>query len=408
MYKWAVVWLLFAAAFLNLEDRTVIFSVLPLIDNDLKLTKLESAWLMPAFLWVYAAFSPFAGWMGDRWSRRDILCWCLLGWSAVTLLCALAANGAHLIALRAVLGVTQACYIPVAYAILADTHARETRGRASAILHAGGALGPIIGGTLAAWLSQTYGWRPTLAVLGAVGIVLGIACRLYIREIRVGGSENSAAGSAGWLDTSRAVLRTPTFYCLLAASGSAAVAVWMLITWLPVFLFDEYTMQLTKSALLGHLTSSGPILPGFVIGGLLSDAIARTDPRRRLLIVTVCFAAAAPFPLLFWFASDWPLVLAGAAAFLFFRAMGESNWHPVLYEISPPAQRSTAVGIANSFNTLMGGAGALIAGFWRDRFGLQMLFGLVSILILLAAGALFLGYRVYFERDRQRLRRASA
>ncbi len=118
-YKWLVVGLLFFAGFLNLEDRVVVFSVLPLIKRDLRLSDVHLGALMSVFLWVYALCSPFAGYFGDRLSRKRVLIGSLCTWSVVTIGAGLVRTPAELMATRVLLGVTQAFYIPVSMAILA-------------------------------------------------------------------------------------------------------------------------------------------------------------------------------------------------------------------------------------------------------------------------------------------------
>lgn len=408
-YKWLAVTLLAFAGFLNTEDRVVIFSLLPLVRNDLQLTDLQSGTLMSLFLWVYAAFSPFAGYVGDRWSRRKVLAWSVFGWSVVTMLAAAVQGVGQLMATRVLLGLSQAFYIPTAYAILADCHDHSTRGRAVAIMHMGTGVGPVIGGSMAAWLGEHYGWRPTLLILGGAGVVLGLLLLRSLRDVPPGAADGAPApASAPLRETLRSIVKVPSFFSLLAGSGIAAVGVWMLMTWLPVFLYERFQMTLTKSAFWANLALAGPALPGFIIGGFLSDVFGKRQPRYRMLLFAVFSTLMVPWPLVFRWAGTPGVVLAATAVFLLARSIGESNWHPLLPDIVPPEKRSTAIGIANSFNCFCGGLGALVVCYYKQALGLQVVFGLVSLLVVLAAAALFLSYFRFFERDRIRMRRERA
>jgi MFS family permease len=99
--KWLVVAFLLFAGFLNLADRVVLFSTIPPLREDLQLSDVQIGSLMSIFLWTYAAFSPFAGYLGDRFSRRRVLIACLGGWSLVTLLTGLVPSAGQLFAARA-------------------------------------------------------------------------------------------------------------------------------------------------------------------------------------------------------------------------------------------------------------------------------------------------------------------
>jgi predicted MFS family arabinose efflux permease len=182
----------------------------------------------------------------------------------------------------------------------------------------------------------------------------------------------------------------------------------MLNTWLAVFLFETFRMTLAQSGFLGNLAVTGAGMVGTFCGGFLSDAVAGRQPARRMLLFAIFLGLAAPFPLLFWKAGSAAAVLGATAAFMCFRALGECNWHPTMYELVRPDMRSTATGFTNAFNCVTGGAGALVAGYYKSSLGLQVVFGLVSVVIACAAGILFLAYFVFLDRDLARAREAPA
>lgn len=130
-YKWIVIGLLFFAGFLNLEDRVVIFSVLPLIKRDLAMTDFQVGALITVFLWVYAFCSPVAGYFGDRLPRRRVVVGCVFLWSTVTVIAGFVQSADQLTATRILLGITQAFYLPASLAVLADCHDRKTREKRS-------------------------------------------------------------------------------------------------------------------------------------------------------------------------------------------------------------------------------------------------------------------------------------
>ena len=130
-YKWIVVGLLFFSGFLNLEDRVVIFSVMPLLRQELHLSDMFVGALMSVFLWTYALCSPLAGYFGDRMSRQRVIVGCLALWSLVTIAAGLVTSPAQLMTTRVLLAVTEAFYLPAALAIVADYHPAATRARCS-------------------------------------------------------------------------------------------------------------------------------------------------------------------------------------------------------------------------------------------------------------------------------------
>jgi len=405
-YKWVVLALLFVSGFLNLEDRVVIFSIIPLVRRDLHLTDLETGALMTAFLWVYAIFSPFTGYFGDRLSRRRVLIGSVCAWSIVTVVAGSVRSSPQLFATRFLLGFTESFYLPAALALLADWHTRETRGKAVAILTLGANLGPILGGSFAGYVGELYGWRMVLSILGGIGVVHSLVLVAWLRDAPPRAAERQSGiqpiQRPPFGRVIRTLLSTPSFLCIGLVSGLNAVAVFMLNTWFPVFLYDHFKISLTHSAFLGNFTIMGPMMVGVFAGGILSDALGKRDPKYRFLLFAIFMAVAVPWPLLFWWAGNLSVVLTAVALFGLCRSMGESNWHPVMYELVPPQMRSTATGISNSFNCLMGGVGALVGGYYKSTLGLQAVFGLVAILIAIGAASLFLGYRVFLRKDLRR------
>lgn len=362
-YKWTVIGLLFFAGFLNLEDRVVIFSVMPLIRRELQLSDMFVGALMSAFLWTYAVSSPLAGFVGDRLSRQRVIVGCLTLWSLVTMAAGLATSPAQLMATRILLAVTEAFYIPASMAIVADYHGPATRAKAMAILMVGMNLGPIVGGAGAGWIGDHYGWRPTLIVLGGAGVLLACLLAALLRDApapATGSADSPPAGRAPFGATVRHVLGTPSIPLILLAVGIFSLAVWMLITWLPVFLYDTFRMSLTQSGFLGNLAILGPVLLGALLGGILSDYVGARQPQRRLLLMIAAYACATPWPWLFGLATGPVQVLASVFLFQLFRTLGELNNHPIFFELLPPEQRSTVVGLANCVNTVFGGAGATL------------------------------------------------
>lgn len=404
-YKWVVVGLLFFAGFLNLEDRVVIFSVMPLIRAELHLTDFFVGALMSAFLWTYAFSSPFAGYFGDRISRKKVAVGCLCLWSVVTICAGMVTSPAQLMTTRVLLAVTEAFYIPASLAIVADFHAPATRGKAVATLIVGMNLGPIVGGAGAGWIGDHYGWRPTLIILGGVGILLAAVLAIFLRDVKVGASEGVVAApvrGAGIGETIREIVGTPSVVAIMLAVGIFALGAWMLITWLPIFLYENFKMNLAQSGFFGNLAVTGPVMLGALLGGMLSDYVGATQPRRRMLLLLGFYALALPWPLMFWVATGPGIVLTAAFLFQLCRALGELNSHPLIFELVAPEKRSTAVGISNCVNSIFGGVGALLVGHYRASLGFQTVFGLVPVLIVFSVAGLLLAYSRFLHRDLQR------
>ena len=151
-YKWFLVALLWVVALLNYVDRQMIFSVFPLLKEDLKLSDVQLGFLGTAFLWVYGLLSPFGGYAADRFGRRSVILGGLAVWSAVTFWTGHTHNYVELIAARGLMGISEACYLPAALAMIADYHGDTTRSKATGLHQSGLYAGIALGGAGGGWM----------------------------------------------------------------------------------------------------------------------------------------------------------------------------------------------------------------------------------------------------------------
>ena len=168
IYPWVVVALLWVVALLNYMDRQMLSTMQEAMKIDIvELTKAEAfGALMAVFLWIYGFMSPVAGIIADRLSRKWLIVGSLFVWSAVTFLMGYATTFEQLYGLRAVMGISEALYIPSALSLIADWHQDKSRSLAIGVHMTGLYVGQAIGGfyfaapSLPGW--ATKNWLPTL------------------------------------------------------------------------------------------------------------------------------------------------------------------------------------------------------------------------------------------------------
>ena len=161
-YPWLVVALLWVVALLNYMDRQMLSTMQGAIKADIvELNKAETfGALMAVFMWVYGCFSPFAGVIADKVSRKWLVVGSLFVWSAVTLSMGFATSFEQLYVLRALMGVSEALYIPSALALIADWHTGRSRSLAIGVHMTGLYVGQGLGG-FGANLAHHFSWNQT-------------------------------------------------------------------------------------------------------------------------------------------------------------------------------------------------------------------------------------------------------
>jgi DHA2 family multidrug resistance protein len=97
-------------------------------------------------------------------------------------LCGLAQNIEQMVGFRLLQGAFGAGLVPLSQALLLDSYSAEERGSAMAIWGIGVMLGPIMGPTLGAWLTDNYSWHWVFFINLPVGIITVIGLMLFMEE----------------------------------------------------------------------------------------------------------------------------------------------------------------------------------------------------------------------------------
>lgn len=152
---WLTVALLCVVGCLNYLDRTMIATMRESVVHSIPMTNAQFGLLTSVFLWVYGIFSPFAGFLADKFNRSKVIIGSLLVWSVITALTAHVKTYEQLIITRALMGISEACYIPAALALIVDYHRGPTRSVATGIHIAGIMVGQSLG-FLGGWIAEKY------------------------------------------------------------------------------------------------------------------------------------------------------------------------------------------------------------------------------------------------------------
>ncbi len=402
-YKWYLVGFLFSIGALNYGDRTAIASVFPLLRRDLNASDIQLGAIGTVFLWAYAVASPFAGSLADRVSRSRTIVVSLAAWSAVTLLTGFVTSINELLATRVLLGVAEAAYLPAAIALIADYHSSETRSTAIALHTAGLTAGLVGGGVVAGYLGEHFGWRLSFFLLGAAGLVLALAARLFLRDSSAAAHRTLPARIAPpmWRSVVM-ILSIPSCIVILAEAMIVSIGTWIFLNWLPLYFNETYKMSLAAAGFAGTFMLQTAATGGLMSSGYISDRVAGRRPRRRMLIQAICFVISAPFLLVFLGRPQLTTLYLCIFLYSFFGRAGTTNENPLLCDLLPAQFRSTAIGLSNSANCFAGGLGVLVAGFLKSSYGLAGIFGGVSVIMIAAAILTGTGYKFFLGRDLER------
>lgn len=169
------------ASALGFIDGSILAIALPQIRANLGASLIEAQWISNAYALTLSALILVGGAAGDTFGLRRVFALGIAGFVAASVLCAIAPDATALIIFRALQGIAAAFMVPGSLAIIAKAYPRTERGRAIGIWAASSslttALGPVLGGLLLEWGSESI-WRLIFAInlpLGAIALYLLLA-----------------------------------------------------------------------------------------------------------------------------------------------------------------------------------------------------------------------------------------
>jgi MFS family permease len=315
-------------------------------------------------------------------------------WSLVTWLTGRCQTVEQLLAARAVMGISEACYIPAALALIADYHPATTRSRATGIhmsgIYAGAALGGVGG-----YIAEHFGWRTGFTLFGLVGIGYAVVLALVLRDApRMEGRQSPSAETPDRLrpyEAFKALFMQPSYYVLLLHVSLLALAFWGINGWLPTYLKEHFHLGQGEAGLsaTGYIQAASFL--GILIGGYWADKWIRSNVRGRILVPTLGFAFAAPALYMAASTGTMPVAIAGLAVFGLARGFSDANMMPILCQVVDSRCRATGYGIMNFFSCLVGGAMVYVGGALKDRqVDLGTIFQYAALGLFFAAAVLLL------------------
>jgi MFS family permease len=388
---WLVVGLLCIVGALNYLDRIVITTMRTSVIDAIPMTDAQFGLLTSVFLWVYGFLSPFAGYLADRFNRSRVIIVSLFIWSAVTWLTSYATTFEELLATRALMGLSEACYIPAALALIADYHKGPTLSLATGIHMAGVMAGQSLG-FVGGWIAEEHDWTYTFSIFGIVGIVYSIVLAMILRDApRTEKVENADENKLSFTEGVKALFRIRSFNLMVIFWGVVSIVTWIIAGWLPTYYKEEFNL----SQSLAGLYATGYLYPvsigGLLLGGFIADRWSKRTRKARILVPAIGLCIAAPALLL---ASSTGLVLVAVICFMMYaltKAFTDANTMPILCLVADPRYRATAYGILNFLGCLLGGVGLYLSGVLRDNnINLNTVYQFAALLVVIGAGILFI------------------
>ncbi|MEO6522488.1 MAG: MFS transporter [Mucilaginibacter sp.] len=393
-YSWLLVGLLWIVAFLNYLDRILITSMRDPIVVEFKLSDAQFGLLTSVFLWSYGLLSPVGGFFADRYSRKKVILFSVLVWSAVTVWTGFVGSFHEMIAARLFMGVSEACYIPAALALITDYHKGRTRSLATGLhmsgLYAGLALGGIGG-----YVATLWGWRCGFQLFGAFGLLYSFVLLYFLKDHQVtpansaGSKSNKAEKDISPFKAVKILFAERSFYVLMFYFGILGMVNWLVYGWLPTFLKLHFNLSLGEAGIsaTGYVQVGSFI--GVLLGGLIADRWFRTNKRSRLYIVIIGFTLGCPFLFLMSTTPAFSMAVIAMIIYGISRGINDANLMPILSQTIDARYLATGYGCLNFLSTIIGGVMVYLGGRLKDaNVDLSIVYQVSAIAMLLACWSL--------------------
>lgn len=387
IYPWVVVGLLWFVSLLNYMDRQMLSTMRE--SMSISIAELDQATnfgrLMAVFLWIYGLMSPLSGIIADRMNRKWLIIFSLFIWSFVTFLMGFATDFNELYILRAIMGASEALYIPAGLSLIADYHTNKTRSLAIGINMTGLYTGQALGG-FGATVASAYSWQSTFITFGLIGIAYSIILILFLKEKKSHTSliiEEEKKEKIPILKGIGIIATNIWFWVMLLYFATPSLPGWATKNWLPTLFSENLSLNMSQAGPISTITIAISSFIGVIFGGILSDRWVQKNVRGRIYTGAIGLSLTIPSLLLLGFGTTFITVIGGALCFGIGYGMFDANNMPILCQFVSSKFRATVYGIMNMTGVFAGAFITSLLGKSTDDGKLGSDFAMMSILIFI-------------------------
>ncbi len=328
-------------------------------------------WLSTASFVAFGLFSLPAGWLGDRWSRRNLMFAFYLGCGASLIAAALAPSLYVLGFALFSLGVFAAIYHPVGTAMIIEKATQ--RGRTLAFNGVCGNLGVSLAAGITATLTAALSWRGAFFIPGVICIATGAIYLWVVPEEK----EGHAAARSNAPDVALSPVFAATMFGLFVVVALSAGLVFNTISVSLPKIVDERVGNDISLIAVGGLTTAV-----FLCGALAQITVGRLVERFPLHVL---FAALAimQFGGVVWAAYASGITLLFALAFTMAAIYGQITVNDlVIARYTADAWRGRVYAVRYFLTFMVSGVAVSMIAVLYGRGGFGLVLGATAVIAL--------------------------
>lgn len=396
-YPWLVVGLLWVVALLNYMDRQMLSTMrdaMALDISDLE-SKVMFGKVMAAFMWIYGFMSPVSGIVADRVNRKWLIVLSLGVWSTVTLLMGYATTYNQVYWLRALMGVSEALYIPAALSLIADYFTGKQLSLAIGIHMTGLYMGQAVGG-FGAFVAEHLSWQSTFHWFGIIGIAYAFILIMFLYEKRseskmqkqIESKEPLSVTLKKNLEAIKAslgmLMTNIAFWTIIFFFASSSVPGWATKNWLPTLFADSLGIEMSVAGPIATITIAFASFIGVMVGGPMADKWSRVNLKGRIFTSAIGLSLMIPALVLMGFGNTFAAAIGAGTLFGLGYGLFDANNMPILCQFVPDRSRGTAYGMMNMSGLFIGALATNVLGSLAEKGMMGLGFACMAAALCLA------------------------
>lgn len=171
-----------AGSVMQTLDSTIANVALPFMQGSLSASLDQVNWVLTSYIVAAAIMTAPVGWLAARFGRKKLFVTCTATFTVSSILCGMSQDLTQLVIFRLFQGAAGAALIPLSQSLVIDLYPAHERPKAQSIFGMGIMLGPIMGPTLGAWLTDQYSWHWVFLVNVPFGIIATIGLFTFMEE----------------------------------------------------------------------------------------------------------------------------------------------------------------------------------------------------------------------------------
>jgi DHA2 family multidrug resistance protein len=172
------------ATIMQALDTTIANVALPYMQGTLSASQDQINWVLTSYIVAAAIMTAPVGWVANRFGRKRIFIICSAGFTIASVFCGLAQDINQMVLFRLLQGVFGAALVPLSQAVMLDSYTLQERAKAMSIWGMGVMMGPIMGPSLGAWLTETYSWHWVFFVNLPFGFITVLGLIVFMDETK--------------------------------------------------------------------------------------------------------------------------------------------------------------------------------------------------------------------------------